>query len=213
MFISHRTLLQLTRSLWLPTSKTHLRSSALCSLCNSAQNPYLSLPTYLIAYIGMDGIFGNASTSPPARWKAEPYERGTFGILSTCIITLGLCVWTAIHLNVPARNGHLRQLLRKVGWMVLGFLAPELVIVLLFPFHSAVLQFCLESLLSAIPLGCLYRFSAVRRCLEAYQKHCREARIPTRGLSRRRIRGERAGNQRRGMGALAPVSQRTVPRC
>ena len=75
----------------------------------------------------MDGIFGNASTSRPATWKPEPYERGTFGILSTCIITLGLCVWTAIHLNVPARNGQLQQFLRKVAWMVFGFLAPELV--------------------------------------------------------------------------------------
>ncbi|KAK0652743.1 hypothetical protein B0T16DRAFT_369522 [Cercophora newfieldiana] len=75
----------------------------------------------------MDRIFGNESTSRPATWKPEPSERGTFGILSTCIITLGLCVWTAIHLNVPARNGQMQQFLRKVGWMVFGFLAPELV--------------------------------------------------------------------------------------
>jgi len=72
--------------------------------------------------------------------------------LSTCLITLGLCIWLAIHLNVPARNeapwDFIRalsswqkarqrwpwclfcwpgQFLRKVSWTLLGFFAPELV--------------------------------------------------------------------------------------
>ena len=75
----------------------------------------------------MERIFGNSSTPNPANWKSEPLERGTYSILSTCIITLGLCVWTAIHLNVPEHGGYWPQIRRKIGWMILGFLAPELV--------------------------------------------------------------------------------------
>ncbi|KAK3345785.1 hypothetical protein B0T25DRAFT_264100 [Lasiosphaeria hispida] len=85
----------------------------------------------------MDRIFGTESTSRPATWKPEPVERGTFGVLSTCIITLGLCVWTVIHLNVPARNGHVKQFFRKMGWMVFGFLAPELVAFTAFQQYAA----------------------------------------------------------------------------
>ena len=116
----------------------------------------------------MDKIFGNSSTiHRTATWKPEPNRRGTFGILSTCLVTLSLCVWTAIHLNIPSseerfteeprdQTGGLEesssekrwwkkflknwckirswerfrwtaQTLRKVGWMWLGLLAPELV--------------------------------------------------------------------------------------
>ena len=75
----------------------------------------------------MNRIFGNSSTPNPAIWKPEPLERGTLSILSTCIITLGLCVWTAVHLNVPKHRGYWHQVLRKVRWMLLGFIAPELV--------------------------------------------------------------------------------------
>jgi hypothetical protein len=75
----------------------------------------------------MENIFGNGSSSHTATWKPEPSQRGTYGILSTCLVTLGLCVWTAIHLNLPAHEEWLKQKWRKVGWMILGFLAPELV--------------------------------------------------------------------------------------
>ncbi|KAK0714480.1 hypothetical protein B0H67DRAFT_467533, partial [Lasiosphaeris hirsuta] len=36
--------------------------------------------------------------------QPQPTFQGTFGILSTCLVTLGLYVWSAIHLNMPARN-------------------------------------------------------------------------------------------------------------
>jgi hypothetical protein len=39
-----------------------------------------------------------------------------------------LCVWTAVHLNVPDQNGGTRQkFLRKPGWLLLALLAPEVV--------------------------------------------------------------------------------------
>ena len=76
----------------------------------------------------MERLFGNSSEVNDAAWRPEPLHRGTYSILSTCTITLALCVWTAIHLNIPAHRGYWSQVLRKVGWMILGFLAPELVL-------------------------------------------------------------------------------------
>ncbi|KAF2797184.1 hypothetical protein K505DRAFT_236065, partial [Melanomma pulvis-pyrius CBS 109.77] len=61
------------------------------------------------------------------KWKPEPVVRGTFSILSTCLITMGLCVWTAVHLNIPEYKKQSRQIWRKVGWLVLALLAPEMV--------------------------------------------------------------------------------------
>ncbi|KAF2184187.1 hypothetical protein K469DRAFT_519079, partial [Zopfia rhizophila CBS 207.26] len=34
-----------------------------------------------------------------------PKCRSSFGIFSSCITTMLLCVWTAIHLNIPAKGG------------------------------------------------------------------------------------------------------------
>jgi len=75
----------------------------------------------------MDRVFGNASTSNTTHWQPEPLNRGTYSILSSCLVTLGLCIWTAVHLNIPEHGGWLQQICRKAGWMALGFLAPELV--------------------------------------------------------------------------------------
>ncbi|KAF1355436.1 hypothetical protein BDV97DRAFT_345548 [Delphinella strobiligena] len=39
--------------------------------------------------------------SESAVWHPEPDYRGTFGILSLCLTTMFLCIWTAVHLNIP----------------------------------------------------------------------------------------------------------------
>ncbi|KAK3492150.1 uncharacterized protein B0T23DRAFT_420022 [Neurospora hispaniola] len=75
----------------------------------------------------MADLFGhNFTGSNDPNWVPEPDRRGTFNILSTCLVTLGLCVWTAIHLNVPEhKEGWVKQLVRKAGWMLMGLLSPE----------------------------------------------------------------------------------------
>ncbi|KAK3494448.1 uncharacterized protein B0T23DRAFT_108572 [Neurospora hispaniola] len=74
-------------------------------------------------------IFGHSFTnSSDPNWVPEPGTRGTFSILSVCLVTLGLCVWTAIHLNVPEHNEPgWKQLLRKIGWLMLSLLSPEII--------------------------------------------------------------------------------------
>ncbi|KAF2466898.1 uncharacterized protein BDR25DRAFT_235669, partial [Lindgomyces ingoldianus] len=63
----------------------------------------------------------------PVGWQPEPEVRGTWSILSSCIVTMLLCVWTAMYLNLPEYTGTTAQRLRKVGWLILGLLAPEMV--------------------------------------------------------------------------------------
>jgi len=41
---------------------------------------------------------------------------------------MSLCIWTSLHLNVPEHRKEHLQKYRKAGWMVLGLLAPELVV-------------------------------------------------------------------------------------
>ncbi|KAJ7183863.1 hypothetical protein C8R46DRAFT_1027508 [Mycena filopes] len=62
-----------------------------------------------------------------AKEKDEPNTRGTYSLVSSCIFTLGLCVWTAIHLNVPEQAPGARQFFRKLTWLAVGLLAPEVV--------------------------------------------------------------------------------------
>jgi len=85
----------------------------------------------LLAIMGLE--FGSARNETV--WQPEPQNRGTYGLLSTCTITMILCVWTAVHLNLPEHPGRGHgiayllpyQTLRKMWWLLLGLFAPELV--------------------------------------------------------------------------------------
>ncbi|KAH6687885.1 hypothetical protein F5X68DRAFT_239360 [Plectosphaerella plurivora] len=62
-------------------------------------------------------------------WIREPQGRGTLSLLSTCTFTLVLCVYTAVHLNIPPAGEPRRwQLVRKIKWMLIAILAPEAVL-------------------------------------------------------------------------------------
>ena len=84
--------------------------------------------------MGID--FGSARNV--TTWEPEPNGRGTYGILSSCIITMVLCVWTAVHLNIPEhKSANPRQNVpwwkgptqgsRRLGFVLLGLFAPEIV--------------------------------------------------------------------------------------
>lgn len=86
-------------------------------------------------------------------WEPQPERRGTFSIISSCFVTLALCTWKIVHLNLPGTcpdeslpwtawfkkdktksmrhrlvhifGGH--QITRQIGWLLIGLFAPELV--------------------------------------------------------------------------------------
>ncbi|KAI5815163.1 hypothetical protein BZA77DRAFT_316590 [Pyronema omphalodes] len=65
--------------------------------------------------------------APP--WVTEPNFRGTLSLLNSSIFTLGLCVYKALHMNIPPANeGRLEFYGRKTKWVLCALLAPEAVL-------------------------------------------------------------------------------------
>ncbi|KAI5793541.1 hypothetical protein FPQ18DRAFT_291240, partial [Pyronema domesticum] len=99
---------------------------------------YLTLraphPTSALPLIFPPGPTTN-HTSPP--FVSNPRGRGTTGLLSSSIITLTLCVYTSIHLNIASVSeiripftsyGIKRSLVYKIYWVFFALFAPELVL-------------------------------------------------------------------------------------
>ncbi|EGR45485.1 uncharacterized protein TRIREDRAFT_68358, partial [Trichoderma reesei QM6a] len=59
----------------------------------------------------------------------NPDGRGTLSLLFSCLLTLSLCVWSAIHLDLPPYGeSDIEYTYRYLKWGVLGIFGPELVI-------------------------------------------------------------------------------------
>ena len=63
------------------------------------------------------------------RYVPDPDGRGTVSLVISCLLTLILCVWSALHLNVPKQaEATMHYLLVNIRWIITGFYAPELVV-------------------------------------------------------------------------------------
>ncbi|KAL6717240.1 hypothetical protein ACLMJK_005155 [Lecanora helva] len=71
----------------------------------------------------------NGDRSETVGWQSDPNNRGTFTLVSSCVLTLTICVYSAMHLNVP-RHGEstLWFWMRTLRWALLGIFGPELVV-------------------------------------------------------------------------------------
>ncbi|GJN66913.1 hypothetical protein PLICBS_000935 [Purpureocillium lilacinum] len=71
----------------------------------------------------------SSSTASYVGYVSDPNGRGTTSLVLSCLLTLVLCVWSALHLNVPARHRSVIQVLwLNVRWIFAGIYAPELVV-------------------------------------------------------------------------------------
>lgn len=74
----------------------------------------------------------NAASIPPdaeVAWYSTPNFRGTWDLIVSCVLTLVICVWSALHLNVPVESSRLRERnARRLRWVLLGIFAPEVVV-------------------------------------------------------------------------------------
>lgn len=62
-------------------------------------------------------------------YVGDPNGRGTSSLVISCLLTLVLCVWSALHLNVPRQSDtRLHCLMVNVRWIITGVYAPELVV-------------------------------------------------------------------------------------
>ena len=72
-------------------------------------------------------IFGTSNQH--AIWQPDPDGRGTSSLLQTCLITIGLCIYSAIHLNIPRHGASWwEKFFAKLKWVVVALFAPELVV-------------------------------------------------------------------------------------
>lgn len=65
---------------------------------------------------------------PLVSWKDGPDGRGTYDILSLCISTLLICVWNAVHMDIPTRTSFWNVHVKRVGWLVGGLVLPEMLV-------------------------------------------------------------------------------------
>ena len=61
-------------------------------------------------------------------WVSAPDVRGTLSIVWSCVVTIVACVYTALHLNIPKKNGVWTVLLHKIKWVAIALVAPELLL-------------------------------------------------------------------------------------
>ena len=85
----------------------------------------------------LEGLLSNSSgnitafkTIKAPIWVASPEIRGTTTILWSCILTLIACIFTALHLNVPSNTRKWPMLQEKLKWVLIGLIAPEVVLYL-----------------------------------------------------------------------------------
>lgn len=72
---------------------------------------------------------GMADDARTVGFIQEDNQRDTISLLVSCLATLGLCIYSAVHLNVPPKGERLYQtLLQEFKWCVIGLFAPELIL-------------------------------------------------------------------------------------
>lgn len=71
----------------------------------------------------------SATAATEVAWYPAPNYRGTWDLIVSCVLTLTICVWSALHLNVPVKQSKLRDRnVRRLRWILLGIFAPEVVV-------------------------------------------------------------------------------------
>jgi len=73
--------------------------------------------------------------NPSFHWAEAPKVRGSLQIFNLCFSTLFICIWNALHLDIPLkRQSSLRRFFFTILWMFIALLTPEIL------FGAATLQ-------------------------------------------------------------------------
>jgi hypothetical protein len=89
-----------------------------------------SLALLLVTLYKIPSAYASTGPSEPS-FVPTPSGRGTIDLITSCVFTLSLCAWTAIHLNVPRQGmSFWRRFVRKLGWALTAAVIPEFVLCL-----------------------------------------------------------------------------------
>lgn len=72
----------------------------------------------------------NSTTAPILLqgWVASPQTRGTFDILSSCLVAIIASTWTILHMNLPGpQDSTATKFFRKLKWMLFTIIFPEFI--------------------------------------------------------------------------------------
>lgn len=90
---------------------------------------YFLLPVRAAPVPGSPQPIISNTTAPYVGFVKDPDGRGTVSLVVSCLITLLLCVWQALHFNVPEKGRtSWDALMMNVLWITIGIYAPELVV-------------------------------------------------------------------------------------
>jgi hypothetical protein len=84
-----------------------------------------------------------SSTNFATGWVNQPNGRGTWDIIQTCVITLVLCSWSSLVLNIFSAKGRVSFLKDKLRWMLFTLFWPEITLGVAFEQWEAASQ-CVE---------------------------------------------------------------------
>ncbi|KAF1992597.1 hypothetical protein K402DRAFT_388242 [Aulographum hederae CBS 113979] len=83
----------------------------------------------LDAQPGQAAPVNGANGTTTIAFKPQDDNRDTLSLIFSCLLTLGLCVYTAVHLNVPLRGQpHWKTRSTELLWCLIGLFGPELVV-------------------------------------------------------------------------------------
>ena len=92
----------------------------------------VSLLLFLIPSISaapLDSSVSNTTSIEFVSFVSDPSGRGTLSLIISCLLTLVLCVWSALHLNVPPQSRtRIKEFWTYVAWILAGVYAPEMVV-------------------------------------------------------------------------------------
>lgn len=67
----------------------------------------------------------------PFTWMSPPTFRGTSGIVTLCLSTMGICVWSSIHKDITTRRStSFQAFISKVRWMLMALFVPPMCVML-----------------------------------------------------------------------------------
>ena len=115
------------------------------------------------------------NSTSPLSWISDSGTRSVYDIVSTCVSTMVICVWSAVHMNIPTRpEGIVRSSIKKLGWVVIGILLPDgFLLLAICEFIAAVIllrkaYLCLDDL-PPPPSGWLYKYVLLRNFHSSYK--------------------------------------------